>query len=366
MKILLSTVLAFLSLLVHGQQEKQENIVPNAGFEMLAGPPIGWFYKGQHFSDLMKYWSSATVASPDVFGPQVRIPLTWQEKGFGEQQPWEGNYMVGITAYGCDDGKPHCREYLQIQLTEALVPGQEYAFSMYLAHLPRSLLINNLGVAFTAQPVNELTDSALSLTPAINSKRIIAPSRGQWYELKGTFRAQSADDHLIIGNFYNDRQTRTQASCDDCLPFAYYYVDAVSLQKVPPILPVPIDEDDLSRQELITGKTIRLKNIFFETDRWELLPRSFIELNKLLRLLERNEQLAIEIHGHTDIRGDDAYNLELSLRRAEAVANYLISNGIPSSRIRHKGFGRSRPVADNQSEEGRQLNRRVEFLVLQK
>ena len=55
-------------------EDEYQNIVPNPSFELYSGPPIGWFYKGDHYTEVMKYWSSPTVASPDVFGPRVRVP----------------------------------------------------------------------------------------------------------------------------------------------------------------------------------------------------------------------------------------------------------------------------------------------------
>jgi len=124
----------------------QENIIPNPSFEKYASTPIGWFYKGKHFTSVMKYWNAPTGASPDIFGPKVRVPAQWAEKGFGEQGAHSGVSMSGITAYGCENGKPHCREYIQIQLKEPLVPGQQYYAEFWVSHLPRSLRINNLGM----------------------------------------------------------------------------------------------------------------------------------------------------------------------------------------------------------------------------
>jgi len=363
MKRLLYSVISLLPFTLYGQLSDPPNIVPNPGFELRSGPPIGWFYKGEHFTDVMKYWSSPTIASPDIFGPEVRVPQSWVEKGFGQQPPYEGNYMTGITTYGCEDGKPHCREYLQIQLTEALVPGQRYELSFKLAPLPQSLRVNRIGAAFTSRRLNELTDGPLALEPVVAASETIISDDGQWQEVKGIFTAQVADDHLIIGNFYTDEQTESLVTCEPYLPFSYYYVDLVTLHKVPPILPVPVAEDDLSKLELIPGKKIRLKNIFFETDEAELLPRSFIELHKLLGILEKHSTMHIEIHGHTDFRGDDAYNQSLSERRAKAVVDYLVEKGISASRLNYRGFGRSQPIADNTTDEGMQQNRRVEFVI---
>jgi OmpA-OmpF porin, OOP family len=97
-----------------------------------------------------------------------------------------------------------------------------------------------------------------------------------------------------------------------------------------------------------------------------LLPRSFVELDKLANILRENPNLEIEIFGHTDNVGDPIYNLTLSRRRAAMVMDYLIQSGITSRRLRSNGFGDKYPVASNEGEETRQLNRRVEFRILKK
>lgn len=342
------------------------NLVPNAGFETFASPPIGWYYKGLHFTKVVRYWSSATAASPDAFGPGVRVPSHWKAKDFGEQQPHTGAAMAGITVYGCDEGKPHCREYIQIQLNEPLVIGQVYHVAFWVSHLPRSIQINNLGVAFSKFPVEEKTPVLLETAPDFFTEDILVASDDQWLKVDGEVTATEEADYLIIGNFFPDSLTNTKVNCEDPLKFAYYYIDDVVVRKKEPILPVPVDEDDLSRIKIEKGQIVVLKNIFFETDRAELLPRSFVELRKLLKIMQDNPAMVIQINGHTDSMGDDSYNVALSLRRAKAVLDFLQINGIDEERMTYKGFGRSQPIASNTTNEGRQLNRRVEFLVIQK
>ena len=129
-------------------------------------------------------------------------------------------------------------------------------------------------------------------------------------------------------------------------------------------MPIPVAPDDLTKVVLEEGKTVRLKNIFFEFDKAELLPRSFVELRKLLKIMRENPMLNIEIQGHTDSKGDDTYNLSLSEKRAAAVVDFLNRNGIEKERTAYKGFGSQQPIADNANADGRQQNRRVEFLIL--
>ena len=180
----------------------------------------------------------------------------------------------------------------------------------------------------------------------------------------GEFTAQSSADYLIIGNFFDDTSTAVNSNIPDALPYAYYYFDDVLIRKQEPIIKVPVREDDLSKIELKQGKVLQLKDIYFDTDKFELLPRSFTELDKLLDILIAHPNMEIEIIGHTDSQGEDNYNLYLSRRRAKAVSEYLNENGIAQQRFSYSGRGSNEPIASNDSDDGRQLNRRVEILIL--
>ena len=106
-----------------------------------------------------------------------------------------------------------------------------------------------------------------------------------------------------------------------------------------------------------------LKNVFFETASSALLPTSKTELNALIKLLNDNPTIRIQIGGHTDNVGSSENNLRLSEERAKSVVEYLVTNGIEEKRLSSKGYGERQPIATNESEEGRQINRRTEFVV---
>lgn len=114
------------------------------------------------------------------------------------------------------------------------------------------------------------------------------------------------------------------------------------------------------------GAAIVLKNIFFEYNKTNLLPASFPELDKVVAFIQETGAKLIEISGHTDSDGADAYNKTLSQGRAKAVVNYLISKGIEPERLIAVGYGESRPVDTNLTTEGKSQNRRVEFLLKKK
>ena len=112
------------------------------------------------------------------------------------------------------------------------------------------------------------------------------------------------------------------------------------------------------------GESETLNNVFFETDEYALLPESKSDLDQLIDFLNLNKQLRVEIGGHTDNTGSEAYNRQLSENRAKAVYDYLVDAGIPAPRLVFRGYGQSQPVATNDSPEGRRLNRRTDFKII--
>ena len=107
---------------------------------------------------------------------------------------------------------------------------------------------------------------------------------------------------------------------------------------------------------------LRLNNIFFDFDRYSLRPESYHELNRWVEVFKKNPELKAEIQGHTCSIGTEEYNQKLSERRAKAVVNYLVEHGVDPGRLTMKGYGETRPAASNETEEGRELNRRVDVL----
>ena len=105
-----------------------------------------------------------------------------------------------------------------------------------------------------------------------------------------------------------------------------------------------------------------MNNIFFDFDNATLRPESYHELNRWVEVFNKYPDLNAEIHGHACWIGTDAYNQELSERRAKAVVNYLVSQGIDQNRLRRMGFGETKPIASNKTQKGRETNRRVEVL----
>lgn len=123
---------------------------------------------------------------------------------------------------------------------------------------------------------------------------------------------------------------------------------------------------DFFLRKVEVGTRVVLDHIYFETGKAVLRPESYEALNQVLRFLENNPSLKLEISGHTDNTGSDRINQKLSKDRAAAVVLYLVQKGIDHEKLESKGYADTQPVASNSTSEGRQQNRRVEFKVLSK
>ena len=153
------------------------------------------------------------------------------------------------------------------------------------------------------------------------------------------------------------RDLALNASADGYLFFSANYQVAHGTLVKPFRLDVPLSP-------VKPGESITLRNIFFETASYALLPASNAELSKLVKFMQGTPTLRIELGGHTDHVGEDAANQMLSEQRANAVRDHLIKAGIDGTRVIAKGYGESLPVETNDTEEGRALNRRTEAKVL--
>jgi len=125
-------------------------------------------------------------------------------------------------------------------------------------------------------------------------------------------------------------------------------------------------EKDVVLQPIAAGSKIVLKNLFFDSNKSKIRKESFIELDKIYSFLVEQSKIKAEVSGHTDNKGNEKLNTKLSQDRAKAVMDYLVKKGINKSRLTAVGYGKNLPIASNDTDEGRQLNRRVELKILGK
>jgi OOP family OmpA-OmpF porin len=345
----------------------QENLVPNGGFENTAAIPAG---VSQFF--LARPWTS-TAPGPepaDLFHLKAKQrDIAAPRNYMGTQEPHTGEAYGGIAVLR--KGKFDYREFMQVPLVQPLVKGETYEAEFYASLSDYSeLATNSLGMYFSRKAPLLKENGFMMVKPQIMKpeEEIITETK-DWVKVSGTFQAQGGETMLTIGNFMAQKKTPKKKVTSareetDNEAFAYYYIDDVKLTRVGDKPAEVATKTSDYFGEVKAQSPITLKNIFFRTNEAVLLPESDNELNKLYDFLARNPTVSIQINGHTDITSNPEYNLTLSENRAQAVKTYLIRKGIDDVRIKIKGFGDTQPKATNETEEGRQKNRRVEFEVL--
>lgn len=195
---------------------------------------------------------------------------------------------------------------------------------------------------------------------SVNNDKLKA--RFELIDLKTGKSAIVSYSDAVSGEFLvclpTNRDYALNVSKDGYLFYSENFTLAGAHSKVKPFV------KDIPLQPIKVGETVVLKNIFFDTDKFELKVESDAELEKLVSLLNKNPKMKIEINGHTDNVGADTYNQVLSENRSKAVYEYLINKGIAKDRLSYKGYGESQPIDTNDTEESRANNRRTEFKVV--
>lgn len=366
------------------------NLVPNPSFEKQMKLPCGWIQSKKRFGKAIYDWTSPTETHPDVFNTtKVGERPCWSDlkkPSEGKILPRTGVGCVGIKTFGKAKTETYWHEYIQVKLTEKLKKGQKYYVEFWVQRGNWSQrAANNLAACFSDTMINVNSRLPLYMQTQVREDNLITTDNYQWQKISGTFEAESDYEYLIIGNFCSDDKTQTK-KYERGKRGAYYLIDDVRVHKAdasasttpkPAICPPPpplveIEEDRISSEEVElieikyeVGARIELRNIYFETAKSVLLPKSKEELEKLADLLYDYPDMKIEISGHTDNVGSDADNKALSEARAKAVVDYLIKkNKKYADRLTFKGYGEEDPIDTNDTDEGRARNRRVEFKVI--
>ncbi|MDO8998580.1 MAG: OmpA family protein [Bacteroidota bacterium] len=368
----------------------QQNLIADSSFEKNKFIPIDYSAISASTS-----WSSPSRGTTDLFCKcndkklkklsMVNVP----QNSMGNQEARTGNCYAGIFA--CSHG--FYREYLQTTLAQPLERNKEYIFSMYISLSDYSrLAIDKIGVCFLNKAVKyEHSNVITDLRPLyINLEEEVGMDINEWHQLTLLYKAKGGENNLLIGSFGIKRlwHTGNTVPKEISSPInknierdAYYYIDDVSIFEYKPEIidtaevfnpyfaqqeqEVPeteiVEPDEI--QKLPSDVVMAFKNVLFQSGEAILSPQSFPELNIIAAYMRVDPKMYIEIYGHTDNAGDEAKNLELSIKRAAAVGNYLIAKGVISSNVNSDGYGSKRPVESNETAEGRKQNRRVEFIL---
>ena len=374
MKRTLIINLICLSFIGHAQ-----NLVLNPDFELYHCDP--WYISS---IEDCNNWTTPTMSSPDYFNNSCLESRTCAipQKYWGYQLPKSGNSYIGIIAYDYrkQSADEAGAEYIQGSLAEPLKANEKYTVEFYVSLAECSkLALQNLGVYFSEKVTKEKTVELLKLTPQVIT-HVNLSDTSKWISINETYTAKGNEKYFIIGCFSNGKNVKfKKVSPSKDIPdprgYAYYYIDNVNIKPETEITITKTETQTITKDtikpissdlKVEIGNTFVLNNISFTKASYELTEISFKELDKLVELLNKNPTNAILVSGHTDNIGDKKDNLNLSKHRAESVLKYLVSKGIKKARTAYEGYGDTKPIANNDTDEGRKTNRRVEVTILKK
>ena len=390
MKKLLLVCLATAAMTAVGAQNK-ENLVYNGSFEEHVGCPDRIDALG--IMRGVDAWWQPTAGSSDYFnscgGKESGVP----RNKMGNQTAHTGDAYCGIYC-----SQAAYREYLQTELREPLKEGCKYRVSFFVSLADRSPhAVATIGALLTPDMIADASSDILKnrenidmgggqtasiatfLEPQVVNplERVLTDTKG-WTEVTGVFTAKGGEHYLTIGNFndFNHSAVNDIFNAAAVLQGAYYFIDDVSVT----CLDCASKKNETTNETDSTagshtavytpsappkaGDIVVMREIYFDVDSYELMPQSYNELSVLIAILKTNPDMKIELRGHTDNSGTQAHNIRLSENRAKAVMEYLVSRGIDRRRLTARGFGEKKPVATNDTPEGRTLNRRVEYRVM--
>lgn len=362
-----------------------QNLIPNYSFEEIIN------FRGEKTSGWHKVQFSDT---PDYFNINSNYSgHSAYEKYYGGIKPKTGEGFIGIFCYRYNPERQirNLREFVQTELLEPLVTDSIYRIEISLCLEPESnVVIKNFGIYFNDEFLADYKEyKLLTIEPQVEFVLSSTDSRNNWITFSSFYKASGNEKFIMLGNFRSDKKTSLYklASINDKTykkkwdlvkgeKASYFYIDDIIVEKVTlekketiesfnnsssPLVP-----DTISIADIPIDSAVILKNIFFEFNKADLLPASENELQKLYSLLVSHLSVRIRIEGHTDNLGGYDFNLDLSKRRAESVVLYLLNRGIAADRIESAGYSYVFPIASNETPEGRQINRRVTFKILNK
>ncbi|MEO6305188.1 MAG: OmpA family protein [Bacteroidia bacterium] len=384
----ISTLLIFFFTCV--QFSLAQNLIADSSFEYNKFIPVEY-----SAIDASTSWSSPSRGTTDLFCKcgkkqekisRVNVP----QNSMGVQEALSGKCYAGLFAVS----HGYYREYLQTSLSSPLVRNKEYTLTMYMSLSDYSpLAVDKLGICFLTGNVKyEHSGVITDLRPLyINLEEEIGMETNEWHELTLRYKAKGGENTLLIGSFGIKRLWKTGNTVPQEISSpiykkmerdAYYYFDNISIHEYKPevIDTTEAPENpyfanmkaDSIETEIVlpdtintisAGEVLVFNKVLFQTGEAILSPVSFPELNIVSAYLKADQKLRIEIYGHTDNVGDEKKNKELSFNRAKAVADYLILKGVKSYNVTYDGFGSTKPVEENDTEDGRKSNRRVEFIL---
>lgn len=210
---------------------------------------------------------------------------------------------------------------------------------------PAAVVVNLVGQVYNTK-TNELIPNTTVILEKLNKGSLLGEMKSTSDSAKYSFSVDSGLKYVILAKEEGFLSVRENINLSDIFESTTIVKD--------------IFLNPLERDSVISIS----ERIYFEFDKALLTKPSYVELDRIIKMLKSHKLMAIEISAHTDSKGKDKYNLDLSDRRAQVVHKYFSKNGIVKSRMISKGYGESKPIESNETKEGRTLNRRVDFKIL--
>jgi outer membrane protein OmpA-like peptidoglycan-associated protein len=337
--------------------------------------PSGWYDCGQMRDsppDVQPgFWEVSTPAyhGSSYLGMVVRDNETWESVGQRLSRPLEINNCYELSMHVCKAPKYLSKSPMSVDVVDFATPacimiwgGNGYCDKAELLY--KSTIINH----------SRWLETNCRLSPTAGNYSFILIEA--YYKTPVLF---PYNGHVLVDNL---TPITTVACGPEKMPDPKPKKPTLAAKEVPKktgptttIGPVPstkVESAPVKKAEEPIGKSTRrnviykLEKVYFEADKYELRPESATQLEELVQFLRRRPDVIIEVGGHTNNQmwPNDAFALELSTNRAKAVANYIISRGIPAGQVQYKGYGWTKPIYPNTTADGRQKNQRVEATVI--
>jgi outer membrane protein OmpA-like peptidoglycan-associated protein len=349
------TYILFFLQCFNSSQILSQNLVPDSSFEAVHRLPVKKF----NGASCTKNWSCPTAyGAGDYYHTNGKGNGSAPRNIFGKQKPHSGNAYAGMCI------RKNFIEYLHTKLIDSLEKDQEYLVEFYICRAERSLgAIKELGVMFSDKISMGITGLGIPKKPSIEMvKKNGFRNKHQWMKFSATYKAKGGEMALILGYFNYNPAKRYKG-------YAHYYVDDVSVtpinRKIQAATTFSFEEETPTRKRVLPkfNEAIILDGIFFTSAKNELLPESFVAIDKLAAHLKILTEASVEINGYEYNNTDEVQNQLLSELRAKAVAYYLISKGIHPSRINFTGYGSAKPQAKNLMDENKETNSCIEYIL---
>lgn len=358
-----------LLLLLISWQGVTQNLVPNPGFEEYIRCPRMPCNLPQDF--VGKYWHSCSLGTPDYYNAcskdQCGVPDNWA----GVAHPYSGTGYGGIYMWTANN---EYAEYLQCEFLKPLKKDVTYCVEFYFRYSSFSVYtIDRMSCLITDLRVNLKSEKPIPLNATHEKNYKLTEVTRDWQHFQFNYRAYGGERFIVLGNFVGNLKISYARNEDNfgkspmLSASAYCYFDDVSVEISDLQLPPPKEEPAYFTPETAKPDIIyRLRYVFFDFDKSELKAEAYDELDEVTKLMRHNPAWQLELAGHTDDVGSDAYNLPLSEARARSVGTYIFMNGVEEERMSYQGFGNAKPLENDTTVEARTKNRRVEIRFLNK